>query len=223
MRPASADLHEHACDEANVTFVTGLNACPVCEERLDVAPAFPSLVAQYLKRTRAANKTNVTFDYETGAFVPVEDGEFVVVTNIDQPIVLPRTPRFSTKRDFYEYYQDYYHCPNPDAGEVQIVQPAVVAPVDDGWTLEATGSLEVIPEQPRKKVVTPVAAAVQPPPVVKREETAAPKPEPVAPPQPAPKNERVARACSDCGAMIENKYSFCWKCGNAMDVDRKSS
>ncbi len=38
-------------------------------------------MANYLKRTRAANKVNVTFDYETGAFVPVEDGEFVVVTN----------------------------------------------------------------------------------------------------------------------------------------------
>ena len=224
LRPASADLHEHACDEVNASFVTALSACPICEERLDVAPAFPSLVAQYLKRTRAANKTNVTFDYETGAFVPVEDGEFVVVTNTDQPIVLPRTARFSTKRDFYEYYQDYYHCPNPDAGEVQIVEPAVVARVGDGWTLESPGVLDVIREQPRKKVVTPVAAVVQPPPVVRREEVAAPKPEPVAPPPPAPKNEQPgARACSDCGSMIEAKYSFCWKCGNAMDADRKTS
>ncbi len=216
LRPASADLHEHVCDEVNTTFVTGLSACPICEERLDVAPAFPSLVAQYLKRTKAANKTSVTFDYEIGSFVPVEDGEFVVVTNIDQPIVLPRTGRFSTKRDFYEYYQDYYHCPNPDAGEVQIVEPAVVAPAEEGWTLEATGTLEVIPEQPRRKVVTPVAAVVQPP-----------KPEPVAPPAPVPapapkKEEPGVRACSDCGSMIEAKYSFCWKCGNAMDTERKS-
>ena len=215
LRPASADLHEHVCDEVNTTFVTGLSACPICEERLDVAPAFPSLVAQYLKKTKAANKTSVTFDYEIGSFVPVEDGEFVVVTNTDQPIVLPRTGRFSTKRDFYEYYQDYYHCPNPDAGEVQIVEPAVVAPAEEGWTLEATGTLEVIPEQPRRKVVTPVAAVVQPP-----------KPEPVAPPAPAPapkKEEPGIRACTDCGSMIEAKYSFCWKCGHAMDGERKSS
>lgn len=226
LRPASADLHEHVCDEVNATFVTGLSACPICEERLDIAPAFPSLVAPYLKRIRAANKTNVTFDYETGSFVPVEDGEFVVVTNADQPIVLPRTSRFSTKRDFYEYYQDYYHCPNPDAGEVQIIEPAVVAPAADGWTLEATGTLEVIQEQPRKKVVTPVAAVVQPPPVVRREEVTAPKPEPVASPAPAPapKNEQPGvRACTDCGSLIEAKYSFCWKCGNAMDTERKPS
>ena len=58
--------------------------------------------------------------------MPVDDGEFVVVTNPDQAIVLPRAPKFSAKRDFYEFYQDYYHCPNPDAGEVQIIQPAFV-------------------------------------------------------------------------------------------------
>jgi hypothetical protein len=219
LRPASADLHEHACDEVNASFVTGLSACPVCEERLDIAPAFPSLVAQYLKRTKAANKTSVTFDYETGTFVPVEDGEFVVVTNMDQPIVLPRTARFSTKRDFYEYYQDYYHCPNPDAGEVQIVQPAIVAPAANGWSLESTGALEVIKEQTKRKVITPVAAAIQPP---------APAPEPAPAPAPAPlpvprKEQQSARECPDCGSSIEAKYAFCWKCGNAMDGEKKPS
>ena len=222
LRPASADLHEHMCDEINASFVTGLSACPICEERLDIAPAFPSLIAQYLKRTKAANKINVTFDYETGAFVPVEDGEFVVVTT-EQPIVLPRAPRFSSKRDFYEYYQDYYHCPNPEAGEVQIVRPAAVAHTVNGWTLEATGALEVIQEQPKKKVVTPVAQAVQPPPIVRREEVSeARRPEPAPAPAPPPKKEQPGvRACPDCGSMIEAKYSFCWKCGNSMDAEKK--
>src|SRR4029078_1170031 len=56
LRPTSADLHEHTCDDVNATFVTGLSACPICQERLDIAPAFPSTVASYLKRTKAANK-----------------------------------------------------------------------------------------------------------------------------------------------------------------------
>ena len=224
LRPASADLHEHTCDKVNASFITGLNACPICEERLDIAPAFPSLVAPYLKRIRSANKTNVTFDYETGMFVPVEDGEFVIVTNAGQAIVLPRTPRFSAKRDFYEYYQDYYHCTNPDAGEVQIVQPAVVAPAGNGWTLEETGALEVVREQPKKKVVAPV---VQPP-VTKHQEAEPPKPEPAAAPAPAPapapkKEQPGVRACHECGAMIEQKYAFCWKCGSAMDGESKTS
>ena len=81
LRSAAADLHEHFCDLLNTAFITALDTCPVCQERLDVAPAFPSTVALYLKRTRAANKVNVTFDYETESLVPVYDGEFVVVTN----------------------------------------------------------------------------------------------------------------------------------------------
>src|SRR5215203_2548661 len=224
LRPASADLHEHHCDEINVSFVTGLSTCPACQERLDVAPAFPSLVGNYLKRTKSSNKVNVTFDYETGAFVPVEDGEFVVVINIDQSIVLPRATKFSAKRDFYEFYQDYYHCPNPDAGDVQIIRPALVSPAGEGWTLEATGLLEIITDQPKKRVVTPVvqpapSAKLPPqpqpqPPVVKQREA-----EPVA--VAAPKKEPVARPCPDCGAMIEMKYSFCWKCGHSMEEEQE--
>lgn len=221
LRPAATDLHEHTCDVVNASFITGLNACPICEERLDIAPAFPSLVANYLKRTRAANKVNVTFDYESGAFVPVEDGEFVVVTNTDQPAVLPRAPKFSAKRDFYEFYQDYYHCPNPDAGDVQIIQPALVSRAANGWTLVATGILDVVKEQPKKKPVAPVIQPPPPrppqPPAVKREELA-PAPEPVIT---AKKHEPSVKTCSDCGSQIEEKYAFCWKCGHSMQNEGK--
>jgi hypothetical protein len=215
LRPASADLHEHTCDQVNASFVTGLNTCPVCQERLDIAPAFPSTVANYLKRTRSANKISVTFDYETGSFVPVEDGEFVVITNPEQAIVLPRTSKFSTKRDFYEYYQDYYHCSNPDAGEIQIIQPAFVNRTGEGWTLTATGLLDVIKEK-QKPVAPPVVQPAPPPPVAaaKREE-----PEPVVQPQ---KEQPGARTCTDCGSLIEAKYAYCWKCGHAMDTEHKS-
>ncbi|HEX7330289.1 MAG TPA: hypothetical protein VF290_02245 [Pyrinomonadaceae bacterium] len=216
LTPASADLHEHTCEELNASFVTGLSACPICEERLDIAPAFPSTVASYLKRTRAANKLNVTFDYETGAFVPVEDGEFVVVTNIDQAFVLPRASKFAAKRDFYEYYQDYYHCSNPDAGEVQIIHPAFVSRVGEGWQLTAMGLLDVVKEQPKPKPVAAPVIQPPPPPVAAKRE------EPVARPTPAPapqKEQPGARACVDCGSMIEAKYAFCWKCGHAMDGD----
>ena len=222
LRPASTDLHEHICDTVNASFITGLSACPICEERLDIAPAFPSLVASYLKRTKSTNKVNVTFDYESGAFVPVEDGEFVVVTNTDQPVVLPRASKFSAKRDFYEFYQDYYHCPNPDAGDVQIIQPAFVSRAANGWTLVATGVLDVVKEQPKKKPVAPVIQSrpqpqpqPQPrpqPPVAKRVE---PEPEPV--PVIAPKKQDTGiRTCAECGSQIEEKYAFCWKCGHSM-------
>ena len=231
LRPASADLHEHTCEEVNASFITGLSACPICEERLDIAPAFPSTVTNYLKRTRSTNKVNVTFDYESGSFVPVEDGEFVVITNLEQPIVLPRATKFSTKRDFYEFYQDYYHCSNPDAGDVQIIHPAVVTAGENGWTLTTTGLLDMVKEQPKPKpkplAPPPVVKAAPPvvraaPPVVKREEQVAPPPTPA--PAPAPQKEQPSvRACVDCGSMIEEKYAFCWKCGHAMDEEHKSS
>ena len=236
LRPASADLHEHTCDELNISFITGLSSCPACEERLDIAPAFPSLVAPYLKRTRSANKVNVTFDYETGVFVPVEDGEFVVVTHVDDAIVLPRTTRFTNKRDFYEFYQDYYHCPNPDAGEVQIVQPASVARTENGWALESTGVLEVVREQPKKQTVAPavqppVAPVVRAPVVPQRPEVERPIVKDVvkeASKEPTlevvrEQEQPEGRACPDCGSLIEAKYSFCWKCGAALGSDRRPS
>src|SRR6185503_17526753 len=237
LHTATADQHEHACEELGATFITALTTCPICEERLDIAPAFPSTVAQYLKRTKSAHKVNVTFDYETESFVPVEDGEFVVVNNGDpniQPIVLPRASRFATRRDFYEYYQDYYHCPKPDAGEVRILRPAAVNRAGAGWRLQATGLLEVISEQPQKK---PVEVA-RPQPIMQkaieeqrarveearsRVEEPRPRVERSEPPRvevrsepPRPAREEPAmKTCNGCGATIESRYAFCWKCGSA--------
>jgi hypothetical protein len=256
LRSASSDLHEHVCEAIGTTFITALNTCPICEERLDVAPSFPSTVALYLKRSRSADKSNVTFDYETESFLPVEDGEFVVVTNHDPAIVLPRATHFATRRDFYEYYQDYYHCPNPDAGEVNVIQPATVVRAENGWRLENTGVLEVLLDQPKKKIT----------PAIRREEVVAPKqPEPVTPPvaskpqpiapeppritnappritnapqhattearpigtepRPVPTEARAAettdRPCSECGALVESRYAYCWKCGNPMSGEQR--
>ena len=218
LHPASADLHEHFCDLHNAAFNTPLSTCPICNERLDVVPSFPSTVTLYLKRTRAGNKVNVTFDYETESFVQVEDGEFVVVTNDDPAIVMPRAPRFASRRDFYEYYQDYYHCPKPDSGEVQIVQPATVVPTASGWKLESMGTLEVVLDQPRAKALPVPLTPLAP---LTHEEVLEPKPpEPIPPVASASKQETP---CSECGALVESRYAFCWKCGNALTPESKNS
>lgn len=208
LQESTADLREHTCEELRASFVTALNTCPICEERLDVGPAFPCSVAYYLKKTKSANKINVTFDYETGLFIPVEDGEFVVISDGDQslqPIVLPRAARFSTKRDFYEFYQDYYHCAQPEAGEVQIIQPATVARVVAGWKLQGTGVLEVLHEQPEKK--KPLALTQHSSePIVASEGSAAQQ----------TREESPVTACAGCGSLIETRYAFCWKCGEPL-------
>ncbi len=211
LQSASVDLHEHACDSLGASFITASNACPICEERLDLGPAFPSPVALYLKRTKSANKLNVTFDYETELFVPVEDGEFVVVSNGDQsiqPILLPRSARFSTRRDFYELYQDYYHCAKPDAGEVHVIQPAAVARVAAGWKLKTTGVLETMEDQPQKKAPAAVTHS--------RAETNREQP---APDIAEMKKESQVTPCVQCGSLIETRYAFCWKCGNPLRLE----
>ena len=272
LRTAPADLHEHECEELGASFVTGLTTCPVCEEQIDIAPAFPSPVAHYLKRTRSAHKTNVTFDYETESFVPVEDGEFVVVNSGEpnvQAIVLPRAPRFAARRDFYEFYQDYYHCQKPDAGEVHVVRPAAVSRAGAGWKLQTMGLLEVIPDQPKKKPVEVIAEQPKKKPVEVIPEQ--PKPRPVEVPAIEPvvqkridelraldakretkkevkrdlprevqrevprevqrevprqaqrevppedqREDSAMQTCHGCGASIESRYAFCWKCGTAL-------
>ena len=234
LHSASADQHEHSCEEIGASFITALSTCPICEERLDIAPAFPSTVAHYLKRTKTAHKINVTFDYETESFVPVEDGEFVVVNNGDpniQPIVLPRATRFAARRDFYEFYQDYYHCKKPDAGEVQILRPAAVNRAGAGWKLQATGLLEVIGEQPKKKTVEVPVPVEQPKKKPVEAAPEQPRRNPIETPQmeaivqkridelralDAKKQEPATKACNRCGASVESRYAFCWKCGAAM-------
>ena len=214
LQEASADLYEHTCDRLPVSFVTGLNCCPICEERLDIGPSFPASVAHYLRRTKAANKLNVTFDYHVELFVPVKDGEFVLISNgpEGQSMVLPRAARFSDKRDFYEFYQDYYHCARPDAGEVQIIEPATVSSVGDGWKLEASGILEVKVDQPAK---TPSANRSQ------QQSTSSP---PVAATTAvANSEEQSVTPCPACGSLVEKKYAFCWRCGSQLSSAAESA
>ena len=171
---ASPDLNEHMCEIAAVNFITGLNVCPICDEALNVAPTFPSMVAQYLRRTKVANQTYATFDYETELFVPIDDGEFVVINNNDESgrtFLVPRSARLSEPRDFYELYQDYYHCAAPRIGAINVVAPAIVSKTAGGWQLQESGVFEVADERKQarsasarheraKAVAQPAAAAV---------------------------------------------------------------
>jgi hypothetical protein len=214
LQEAAADLYEHTCDALPISFVTGLNCCPICEERLDIGPSFPSPVAPYLRRTKAANKMNVTFDYHVELFVPVKDGEFVLISNgpEGQSMVLPRAARFSDKRDFYEFYQDYYHCSQPAAGEVHIIEPATVTSVGDGWKLESTGVLEVKIDESTK-----TAPANTP-----RQQSSS-SPQVAATTGVANSEEQSVTPCSHCGSLVENKYAFCWRCGSQLSSAAESA
>jgi hypothetical protein len=232
LQPASADLREHTCEHAGVSFVTGLNTCPICSDRLDIGPTFPSLVSEYLRRTKVANKLYVTFDYETGLFAQVEDGEFVLVSNnqdSDGTFLLPRSPRLASLREFYELYQDYYLCVTPETGEISISEPASVVPMKDGWRLLKTGVFEVVHEKRRVKA-TPQSSALptnlNPPKPEEFAHAKAAAPQSSGPPTNLnpPKPEEFAHAkatadvsttpCAKCETPVEAQYAFCWKCGH---------
>jgi hypothetical protein len=179
----------------------------------------------------------VTFDYESGLFMPIEDGEFVLIRNNDETnktFVLPRSPRLSSLRDFYELYQDYYHCAAPSAGDITISQPAVVVPMSEGWKLLAPGVFAVLEEQSKRKVPQPVPA---PQPISAPQPIPAPQPVPAPQPLMAPQPDISMRQptveadgsslmrkgtskgestrCTYCDTLIEAKYAFCWRCGSA--------
>ena len=235
---ASPDLNEHMCEIAAVNFITGLSVCPICDEALNVAPTFPSTVAQYLRRTKVANQTYATFDYETELFVPIDDGEFVVVNNNDESgrtFLVPRAPRLSEPRDFYELYQDYYHCAAPKIGSINIVSPAVLAKSGDGWKLKESGVFEVSDE--RKQSRSASARHIKPKNVT--ESAATPPPEVRVPVAETPEaslsthardtqripkeSEEVALPCEQCGTPIEAKYAFCWRCGHERGQKKATS
>jgi len=174
LQTSSAEVRDHVCDDLGTSFTTALTTCPICRERLDIGPSFPNLASQFLRKTKATNKSNVTFDYDTGLFVEIEDGEFVVVPDPSEPnrvMVVPRLAQFSDPREFYEIYQDYYHHrAEIRAGEVFIHEPALGERADGGWTFKSQGLLEVVDDHPKRRAhkvpigeaprQTPVASAM---------------------------------------------------------------
>ena len=235
LQESSGEVREHICDELGASFSTALNTCPICREQLDVGPSFPNLVARYLRKTKAADKFKVTFDYDSGLFVEVGDGEFVIVAGdgqSKQAIVLPRLTHFSGTREFYELYQDYYHHSSEmRAGEVLIHEPAVAERSGAGWKFQSAGLLEVVDEQPSTKArhkirlgevespaeeqsEAPIAATSRE--RIKPGEIETAAPELLDPPPAKPNEGTPGTVCSQCGSLVEQRYAFCWHCGQAM-------
>lgn len=113
-------------------------------------PEFPISAVDYLgKMNRFANV--VRPDFQNGILVndPDGKGELVLIRDArvaddTQPLfVVPRTTQFQTKQDFYTYYEKYYDCAKPSAGDVWIIDPAVVSRVAGGWQLREKGVLEI--------------------------------------------------------------------------------
>ena len=113
-------------------------------------PEFPVSAVDYLgKMTRFANV--VKPDFQNGILIndPDGTGELMLIRDSRLPdetqplFVVPRHGQFQTKQDFYTYYEKYYDCVRPSAGDVWIIDPAVVERVSGGWQLREKGVLEI--------------------------------------------------------------------------------
>ena len=66
LRPASADLHEHTCDEVNTYVCHGPEHVPDLRGTARHRAGFSFDSGELPEANETANKINVTFDYETG-------------------------------------------------------------------------------------------------------------------------------------------------------------
>ena len=110
-------------------------------------PSFPSLVADYLSRLRPDQPTAVEADFRTNRLVAAaaESAPFFFIEDTDGSgagIVLPK-PRLQRSQEFSSYYKGYYYCTDPSAGEVYIIEPAVVSRDGTGWRLSQMGRMEI--------------------------------------------------------------------------------
>jgi hypothetical protein len=115
-----------------------------------VEPVFPISIGDYLNRMqRSSNIVRPDFQNDILVSDPGGTGELVLIRDTAIPddlqplFVVPRATQFQTKQDFYTYYQKYYECDRPSAGDVWIIDPAVVSRVSGGWQLREKGVLEV--------------------------------------------------------------------------------
>lgn len=113
-------------------------------------PVFPISIGDYLsKMQRSTNIVRPDFQNDILVSDPGGTGELILIRDAAiaddlQPLfVVPRATQFQTKQDFYTYYQKYYECARPSAGDVWIIDPAVVSKVSGGWQLREKGVLEV--------------------------------------------------------------------------------
>jgi hypothetical protein len=117
---------------------------------LPVEPEFPAAADQYLNKMKR-NSTVVKPDFQNGILVNDIDGkgELVLIRDANLPddaqplFVVPRVTQFQSKQEFHSYYERYYECQKPSAGDVWIIDPAIVSTVPGGWELREKGVLEV--------------------------------------------------------------------------------
>jgi hypothetical protein len=147
LRRITTQSLEHQCPDFASAFFTSRKTCPFCDQSLEPPPAFPCAVAAYLEELPSSAVT-VRFDPETGLVRKSESGEcYLVPVAGDSALsmVIPTFASFNSKQDYYNSYYELFNCENPTAGDVTVVAPTMVEPIEGGWQLRETGIIEIKP------------------------------------------------------------------------------
>lgn len=139
---------EHRCDDVACVFLTTREVCPFCDERLEPPPSFPCSVAEYVQKL-PRSALYVKFDAEVGLIKETTSGDCYLIPVDLQPslcLVVPKAATLASKQDYYNAYYELFNCENPAGGEVVIVNPTFVEPVEGGWQLREAGCIEIKPE-----------------------------------------------------------------------------
>ena len=109
-----------------------------------------------------SNQTIVNFDIRRGLLVldRAKCGSVFVAQNPDGSLyLLPRVTEFSGLEGFQQYfntyYQYFYDCSRPAAGDLWITSPALVEKTTGGWQLVQKGILEVRKPEPLEPPIIP--------------------------------------------------------------------
>lgn len=148
LRLSNQTVLEHACPDFGAVFVTTRDVCPFCDERLEPPPGFPCSVKSYIEKL-PRSAVAASFDPETGILKEATTGQYFLIPIARESslsIVVPSSGYLSSKQDYYNSYYELFNCENPVAGEVSVINPAVVEVVEGGWQLREAGFIEITPD-----------------------------------------------------------------------------
>lgn len=138
----------HECADFGRDFITTRATCPFCGDPLDPEPQFPCSISTIRSNIRRDLAT-LQFDAQSNLLTASPTGPFLLLEGSQSrpPLIVPNSPRLSSKQDYYNLYYELFNCDNPGTGEVVILSPATVEKTENGWVLREPGAIEIKLEQ----------------------------------------------------------------------------
>jgi hypothetical protein len=107
----------------------------------NVEPRFP-MSNENLQKNYSSTAINAKVDFGSGLLIKDDSGksEWLILEN---NILIPKLEKMMMKQEYHNYYEKFYSCKNPGAGEIWIMHPTIVSEVTEGWQMLEKGELEI--------------------------------------------------------------------------------